>query len=71
MEAKPYQREPKGHEKWESLWEHLIWTAPSGQRGAKRCEIKPKTIKMKSKEGEQGAKWKQNRTKGNQKDPTN
>ena len=50
--------------KWTSLRERLIWTAPSGQRDAKRREIKLKTIKMESKENEKGAKWKQNLSKG-------
>jgi hypothetical protein len=57
--------------KWTSLRERLIWTAPSGQRDAKRREIKLKTIKMESKENEKGAKWKQNRIKGNQKGTKN
>ena len=57
--------------KWTSLRERLIWTAPSGQRDAKRREIKLKTIKMESKENAKGAKWKQHRIKGNQKGTKN
>ena len=58
MEAKPNQREPKGHDKWTFLRERLIWTAPPGQRGAKRRETEPNMIEMEAKDYEKEAKWK-------------
>ena len=58
MEAKPYQREPKGHEQLTFLRERLIWIAPLGQRGAKRRETEPNMIEMEAKDYEKEATWK-------------